>query len=999
MASRPDVEIRIGAELAEFKAALGQAVGEVRKFAQEAGKAGKAAQIPDAGIGKLTGQVQTGITAVKGLVAAFAAFQGLQVFAGFVKQGVEFNKTLETSALGIASLIAAQSDLVDAQGKTVQGQDALTVAIGLAEGQMQKLRIAGLETAATTTQLVEAFQQAIGPGLAAGLGLDEVRTITVQIVQAAGALGVPMNQVAQEVRAILDGSIDINARVAKSLGITNEMVGSWREQGKLVEELNKRMEAFTVAGKAAADNLEVIKSNAAEVLDAFAGEVTTGYFDSIKTALKDATTGIFDTKTLGIAEPFKDLASVVKEIIDLVGNGVSGAITGSVDLARDLSEYFKDNREQISEMIGSAGLLVDQFLQLVGSALQLFGIVGDLGVRTSAWSVIVQTIAVLIAGVRDGFRAIGAVITWLGSLIIKVVLAPLETLTAVLSEVVGLANKEAAAQLKNLEKQIAGVSARGFEAAGDLLAPIADGTGAVATAIKQIEDLQKKASRAGQEQKKAAGGATGEVAGTKGGAGKAGKFSLPDVQKELDESFRLLKDSLDRESRALDQALEDRRISIAEWYADKERIAEQGFANEKARLDGERAAQVEYLNKVSAAVRGAANGEDRQRAEREVLKAKNDIAKVDADLVILERERATVLAGIGRDAAAKEKEYQRAIEDTRTALLRAQGKDLDAQLAEFDRSRRDALERFKNDPNASALVDQLFDAQTLKARIDDVQSKLNTSFGGFDDAQRQIATKLELGILSQVDAETQLQDVRTKSIAQVKQYITALEALAATSSDPAVLSRLEDAKIKLAQMGQEQDKFLTGIKDAAQSGLTKFFGDLASGAKSFGDAMKDLVRNFAAAVGKMAAEALAADIMGALFKGGSSGTGSGTNFLSSITGWFAGLFHSGGIVGAGGPGRMVSPLVFAGAPRYHNGGMAGLKPNEVPAILQKGEEVLTANDPRHANNGGDSGSRGFRVVNVIDPAMVEDYMSSSSGEQVILNTIGRNPGYVKQILG
>ena len=32
--------------------------------------------------------------------------------------------------------------------------------------------------------------------------------------------------------------------------------------------------------------------------------------------------------------------------------------------------------------------------------------------------------------------------------------------------------------------------------------------------------------------------------------------------------------------------------------------------------------------------------------------------------------------------------------------------------------------------------------------------------------------------------------------------------------------------------------------------------------------------------------------------------------------------------------------MFAGAPRYHEGGIAGLKPGEVPAILQKGEVVL-----------------------------------------------------------
>ena len=46
-------------------------------------------------------------------------------------------------------------------------------------------------------------------------------------------------------------------------------------------------------------------------------------------------------------------------------------------------------------------------------------------------------------------------------------------------------------------------------------------------------------------------------------------------------------------------------------------------------------------------------------------------------------------------------------------------------------------------------------------------------------------------------------------------------------------------------------------------------------------------------------------------------------------------------VGAPGPGRIVPAMAFAGAPRMHSGGWAGIKPDEVPAILQRGERVLS----------------------------------------------------------
>jgi hypothetical protein len=38
---------------------------------------------------------------------------------------------------------------------------------------------------------------------------------------------------------------------------------------------------------------------------------------------------------------------------------------------------------------------------------------------------------------------------------------------------------------------------------------------------------------------------------------------------------------------------------------------------------------------------------------------------------------------------------------------------------------------------------------------------------------------------------------------------------------------------------------------------------------------------------------------------------------------------------------MVPALAFANAPRMHSGGWAGLRPDEVPAILQRGERVLS----------------------------------------------------------
>lgn len=102
---------------------------------------------------------------------------------------------------------------------------------------------------------------------------------------------------------------------------------------------------------------------------------------------------------------------------------------------------------------------------------------------------------------------------------------------------------------------------------------------------------------------------------------------------------------------------------------------------------------------------------------------------------------------------------------------------------------------------------------------------------------------------------------------------------------------------------------------------------------------------FSAALALQAAAAVA----------GSSGAGGAVGGVMSL---FA---HSGGVVGQGGHYRSVSFDAFEGAFRYRRGGIAGLAPDEVPAVLHRGEEVLTQADPRHRDNGG---VRAGKVINV-----------------------------------
>lgn len=110
-----------------------------------------------------------------------------------------------------------------------------------------------------------------------------------------------------------------------------------------------------------------------------------------------------------------------------------------------------------------------------------------------------------------------------------------------------------------------------------------------------------------------------------------------------------------------------------------------------------------------------------------------------------------------------------------------------------------------------------------------------------------------------------------------------------------------------------------------------------------------------------------------------------------------GTKHTGGTVGSPGGTKRVDMGIFAGAARFHGGGLPGLTANEVPTILEKGEEVLTRDDPRHVLNGGGGGGGGStRFVMVDDKRNVAEAMATVEGEKAVLVHLKKNIPTIKQ---
>jgi hypothetical protein len=140
----------------------------------------------------------------------------------------------------------------------------------------------------------------------------------------------------------------------------------------------------------------------------------------------------------------------------------------------------------------------------------------------------------------------------------------------------------------------------------------------------------------------------------------------------------------------------------------------------------------------------------------------------------------------------------------------------------------------------------------------------------------------------------------------------------------AVTAALADYAAKARDIGGDIGQTLVGAFQSAENAVGDF---VKTGKLDF----SGLVTSMIADLAKLAARRFILGPIADALSGAFGGAG----------GLFANILHSGGTVGIAGSSRMVPAMAFAGAPRMHSGGWAGLKPDEVPAILQRGERVLS----------------------------------------------------------
>ncbi|EPW2942121.1 tape measure protein [Pseudomonas aeruginosa] len=291
------------------------------------------------------------------------------------------------------------------------------------------------------------------------------------------------------------------------------------------------------------------------------------------------------------------------------------------------------------------------------------------------------------------------------------------------------------------------------------------------------------------------------------------------VQARAEAELKILKDALDRQARELDAAFEGRLISLKEYYAAKTRIEQQEIDAELHRAQVALAEQ-ERLVKT---------GKD----EPIRIKAKVEVAKLEADLIVLNNKRADVEVANARKAIQAERELREELAKVRDELLdltsAATSQDRSAAIARQYQSLIERL-RAEGDTEGTATVGRLIDVKAAQADLAALEAQWRQVTERLRNAQEAIQTQQQAGLLSESQARQQIVALQQQSASEMERLLPTMQQAAQAIGPDAVIrvqawrNELERTKLVVDEMaplwnriGESFGGALNGMLTGAQT--------------------------------------------------------------------------------------------------------------------------------------------------------------------------------------
>ena len=360
-------------------------------------------------------------SAVGKLTAAAIVFNQWQIALDSLKAtfGSTFDALIGQNERLQQSLLATQASLA-ATARVLQNGIQLTEplqAIQALEGPVvqaiERIREASFDLAGVTSaELIPVFQIVSQNIAALGGDLNDAADLTTSFSAALSVMGLPAIAAREEIQSLSMATLDQNSILGKSLGLTNEQIKRWKQQGTAVEELTKRLAAFREANKLQAQTLTGALSNIREIFQ----EVLRIAGKPLLAPLVQGANDFYDRLKAIRPQLERTFTGVSKFVVDL-GSRLVSSLEPIKPALRDIGVVLRNTFVQLARLVGTnldaivtgIGALVKATAPLVNAFAALAKTISEL-LNTELGQMAATTIALAFA-----FSKLGPVLVALGT--------------------------------------------------------------------------------------------------------------------------------------------------------------------------------------------------------------------------------------------------------------------------------------------------------------------------------------------------------------------------------------------------------------------------------------------------------------------------------------------------------------------------------------------------------------------------------------------------------
>lgn len=274
-----------------------------------------------------------------------------QAVTALVSPGWQLANLLETEQIGMAGILSSMTSL---HGESLKWNDAMAMSKVI----MKDLTIEAAKTAATSEELITTFRALLGPGLGAGMSVEEIKQATVTGVNAVKSMGLDGRQLVQELRDLVQGGIQTaSSTLATALGLTDKDIKAAKQSSEgLFKFLMERLAGFKQSSTEYGNTLSGMLAQVKEGYALAQAQAVEPLRDAAKGILKDIRDVLY-TKDMQInpafVEGFKEVGNYVLKIWEAlkeVGSSFMPAIEAALNIAVPLVKLIVDNLKELTIM-------------------------------------------------------------------------------------------------------------------------------------------------------------------------------------------------------------------------------------------------------------------------------------------------------------------------------------------------------------------------------------------------------------------------------------------------------------------------------------------------------------------------------------------------------------------------------------------------------------------------------------------------------------------------